>query len=103
MTINCDRPQCLIAQSYNGAAAMSGSHGGVQVLVKEFYNKANLVHSYDHQLNLILQRATSQNTRVRIFFGSLSGISSYFSRSPQRMAALGRFSDRRISTLSTTR
>ena len=98
-----DRPQCLVAQSYDRAAAMSGSHGGVQVLDKEIYNNAHLVHCYGHQSNLILQRATSQNARVRIFFSSLSEILSYFSRTPQRMSALGRVCDRRIPTPSTTR
>ena len=39
-----DNPQRLIAQSYNGAAAMSGSHGGVQALVEEIYYNAHLVH-----------------------------------------------------------
>ena len=53
---------------------MSGSHEDVQVLVKEIYNNAHLLHCYGHQLNLISQSATSQNTRVRIFFSSLSGI-----------------------------
>ena len=64
-----------------GGAAMSGSLGDAQMFVKKIYNNAHLVQSYGHQLNLILHRATSHNTRVRIFFSSLSGISSYFSRS----------------------
>ena len=98
-----DCPQCLIAQSYDGVAATSGSHGGVQVLVKEIYYNALLVHCYAHQLNLISQQATSQNSRVQIYLASLSEISSYFSRSPQRISALERVCDRRIPTPSTTR
>ena len=40
---------------------------------------------------------------MRIFFGDLSGILSYFFRSPQRVSALGRVRDRKIPTPFTTR
>ena len=83
---------CLIAQSYDGATAMSGSHVGMQVLVKEICNSTLLVYCYDHQLNLVLQRATSQICEF-----SSAVYRKYchiFSRSPQRMSALGRVCDR---------
>ena len=91
--IICDRPQCLIAQGYDGAvmmsgAAMSGSYGEVQGLVKEIYNNVHLVQCCGYQLNLILQRALSQNTQGRVFLSSLSEILLYFSRSLQKMSAL---------------
>lgn len=62
-----DCPHKLIAQTYDGAAALSGVHSGVQTRIKEFYPNAHFLHCYAHQLNLILQKATSQNTSARIF------------------------------------
>ena len=53
--------QKLVAQCYDGASVMSGQHRGVQSIVKETYPNAHYVHCYAHQLNLILQQATSQN------------------------------------------
>ena len=72
----------LIAQTYDGAAALSGIRNGVQALIKPVYPKAHFIHCYAHQLNLILQKATSAKSKVRIFFNSLSGIPSFFSKSP---------------------
>ena len=83
-----DHPHKLIAQSYDGVAALSGVNKGVQARVKELYGNAHFVHCYAHQLNLILEKATSQNSNVRVFFNRLSGIPAFFSNSPQRMAAL---------------
>nr|CAH7725218.1 unnamed protein product [Callosobruchus chinensis] len=51
----------LIAQSYDGAAVMSGRNTGVQARIKEKYNFAHFVHCYAHQLNLIMSQAASQN------------------------------------------
>ena len=98
-----DHPHKLIAQSYDGAAALSGVNKGVQARVKELYGNAHFVHCYAHQLNLILEKATSQNSNVRVFFNSLSGIPAFFSNSPQRMAALDNTAGRRIPRPSTTR
>ena len=93
----------LIAQTYDGAAALSGIHKGVQTLIKNVYPTAHFIHCYAHQLNLILEKATSQNTSVRVFFNSLSGLPAFFSKSPQRMAALEKVADRRIPRPSSTR
>ena len=68
----------LIAQTYDGAAALSGIRNGVQALFKAVYPKAHFIHCYAHQLNLILRKATSANSKVRIFFNSLSGIPPFF-------------------------
>ena len=93
----------LIAQTYDGAAALSGIRNGVQALIKAVYPKAHFIHCYAHQLNLILQKATSANSKVRIFFNSLSGIPPFFSKSPQRMAALEQIAGRRIPSSPSTR
>ena len=56
----------LIAQTYDGASALSGIHKGVQTRIKEVYKNAHYIHCYAHQLNLILEQATSQNSKVSV-------------------------------------
>lgn len=103
-TLIGDCPHKLIAQTYDGAAALSGAKSGVQVRIKEVYSHAHFIHCYAHQLNLILEKAASQNSKVRVFFNSLSGIPAFFSNSPQRMATLESVADsHRIPRPSTTR
>ncbi|KAL4122795.1 hypothetical protein QTP88_015070 [Uroleucon formosanum] len=81
-------PSKLIAQSYDGAAVISGQNSGVNVRVREKYPFANFIHCYEHQLNLIMTQATSQNKQIKIFFSYLSEIPVFFSNSPQRVAVL---------------
>ncbi|CAH0547102.1 unnamed protein product [Brassicogethes aeneus] len=47
-----DNKNKLIAQTYDGAAVMSGSSNGVQAIVKRTYEHAAFIHFYAHQLNL---------------------------------------------------
>lgn len=93
----------LIAQTYDGAAVMSGARGGVQKIVKETYANAHFIHCYAHQLNLVMSKSVSTNREVRIFFSSLSGIPAFFSRSSQRLAELENCMSRRIPRGSDTR
>ena len=58
---------------------MSGQHRGVQSIVSEAYSNAHYVHCYAHQLNLVLQQATSQIDNVRVFFAHLNSFSVFFS------------------------
>nr|CAI5844596.1 unnamed protein product [Callosobruchus analis] len=74
-----NNPEKLIAQAYDGANVTSAKTGGVQSKIKETYKNAHFVHCYAHQLHLIMQKATSQNTKVKIFFATLTGIPSFFS------------------------
>jgi hypothetical protein len=71
-------PNKLIAQTYDGANVMSGAIGGVQAKIKDTYKHAHFVHCYAHQLNLIMQKATSQNPKVKVFFSNLSAIPIFF-------------------------
>ena len=96
-------PHKLIAQTYDGAAALSGVQNGVQALMKDVYPSAYLIHCYAHQFNLILQKAISVSPEVKIFFYSLSGIPAFFPYSLQRMAALERTPGHHIPSLSTAR
>lgn len=81
-------PNKLIAQSYDGAAVMSGQKSGVNVKIKEKYPFAFFIHCYAHQLNLIMIQSISKNKQVRIFFSNLSEIPVFFSHSPQRVSVL---------------
>lgn len=93
----------LIAQSYDGAAVMSGRQGGVQAKIKEKYPLAHFVHCYAHKLNLIMTQAASQNNDVRLFFGNLSEIPTFFSNSSQRVAFLERIVGRKVPRSVPTR
>ena len=98
--------QKVCAQTYDGAAVLSGIHSGVQTRVKEVYPNAHFLHCYAHQLNLILQKAASQNKRVRVFFSNSSTIPAFFSKSPQRVTALNNVLQGRRTSIprpSTTR
>jgi hypothetical protein len=61
-------PNKVIAQTFEGAFVMSGSVNGVQARIKEHFPRAHHVHSYAHQLNLIMIKAASQNQSARVFF-----------------------------------
>jgi hypothetical protein len=96
-------PEKLIAQSYDGAAVMSGKLGGVQVKVRELYKHANFIHCYAHQLNLILQKAASQNKMIKKFFANLQAFSTFFSKSPKRTAVLDEVVKARLPKSAPTR
>ncbi|CAH1108453.1 unnamed protein product [Psylliodes chrysocephalus] len=88
----------VIAQSFNGAAVMSGQHAGVQALIKKKYPFAHHVHCYAHHLNLIMSKAASANSQVRVFFGNLQDIPGFFNNSPQRVEVLNKIVKRSIPT-----
>lgn len=96
-------PDKLISQSYDGAAVMSGQHAGVQAKIKQKYPFAHFVHCYAHQLNLIMSKAASANTQVRVFFGNLKDIPAFFHNSPQRVEVLNKIVGRKIPHGATTR
>ena len=94
----------LVAQTYDGAAVLRGVNSGVQTRVKEVYGNAHFLHCYAHQLNLVMQRATSHHKQARIFFNNLSGIPAFFSQSSHRTKALENATNgRRIPRPSSTR
>jgi len=96
-------PQKLIAQTYDGANVMSGSVGGVQTIIREKYPNAYFVHCYAHQLNLIMQKSTKQNSQARIFFSDLSGIPAFFSNSTHRTDMLDKIVNIRMPRVAVTR
>jgi hypothetical protein len=84
----------LVAQTYDGTSVMSLEKGGVQAMIKETYKNVHFIHCYAHQLNLMMEKAASQNPKVRIFFSGLSGIPTFFSRSSQCLSVLDYVSKR---------
>lgn len=93
----------LISQSYDGSNVMSGSNAGVQTLIQQDYPYAYFIHCYAHQLNLIMAKAASQNTQVRVFFANIGEIPSFFANSPQRVAILDEIVGKRVPHGSNTR
>ncbi|XP_078529616.1 zinc finger MYM-type protein 1-like [Lissotriton helveticus] len=95
--------QKLIAQSYDGAAVMSGTSGGVQKKIKDVYPNAHYVHCYAHQLNLIMQQSVTKISEAKIFFLDVGGMAAFFSRSPKRTEVLHTIVNRRIPKGGPTR
>lgn len=70
-------PHKLIAQTYDAANVMSGAIDGVQTYIRNKYPCAYYVHCSAHQLNLVMQKAASQNAKLRVFFNNLSAIPAF--------------------------
>jgi hypothetical protein len=93
----------LIAQTYDGAAVMSGNQGGVQTLMQNIFPYAKYVHCYAHQLNLVIRNACWNIKSVKLFFANITGFTTFFSTSPKRSDLLRSVCNKRIPTVSTTR
>lgn len=78
----------LIGQAYDGAATMAGCKSGVQKQVGDEFPMAVFIHCHAHRLNLVLQKSAASVKESAIFFSTLSGLHSFFTRSPKRMSAL---------------
>ncbi|KAM3842976.1 zinc finger MYM-type protein 1-like [Diretmus argenteus] len=98
-----DQKSKLICQAYDGASVMRGATAGVQKKIQDVYPNAHYIHCYAHQLNLIMQQATSHISKVRIFFADLGGFASFFSRSPKRTRVLDDMVSHRLPTSSNVR
>ncbi|XP_056264831.1 uncharacterized protein LOC130189869 [Pseudoliparis swirei] len=61
------------------------------------------IHCYAHQLNLIMQQATSHIVKVKNFFSDLGGFAAFFSRSSKRTAVLDETVAHRLPTASNVR
>jgi hypothetical protein len=93
----------LVAQTYDGAAVMSGELNGLQSKIKSTAPQALFIYCYAHRLNLVLQDAVGEIQEVKIFFATLSGISVFFSKSTKRTNVLNRICSRKIPGNSQTR
>lgn len=95
--------QKLIAQTYDGAAVMSGSVAGVQTKLREHFPYAHFVHCYAHQLNLILRQACEKIILCKRFFANIAGFAIFFSQSSKRNDKLQCVVGRNIPRPSNTR
>lgn len=93
----------LVAQTYDGAAVMSGELNGTQAQVKNQFKHAIFVHCNAHVLNLVLSQSVNFLREVNIFFLSLSGLSAFFSPSTKRSYFLDQIIKRRLPTVAPTR
>ncbi|PIO23503.1 hypothetical protein AB205_0085560 [Aquarana catesbeiana] len=98
-----DQKHKLISQAYDGASMMRGATSGVQKKIQDMYPNAHYIHCYAHQLNLIMQQATSQIPKVSLFFAKLGGFASFFVRSPKRTDVLDKVIAHRLPTSSSVR
>lgn len=98
-----DQKSKLICQAYDGASVMRGATAGVQRKIQDVYPNAHYIHCYAHQLNLIMQQATSHISKARIFFSNIGGFSSFFSKSPKRTCFLDKVVAHRLPRSSNVR
>ncbi|CAM4328207.1 unnamed protein product [Leuciscus chuanchicus] len=98
-----DQKSKLICQAYDGASVMRGATAGVQRKVQDVYPNAHYIHCYAHQLNLIMQHATSHISKTRIFFSNIGGFASFFSKSPKRTCFLDKVVAHRLPRSSNVR
>ena len=72
----------LVAQTYDGAANMSGKYHGLQQLVKDMAGeKVLFVHCYAHTLNLVLSDAACASLDIGQLFDYLQKLYVIFSKS----------------------
>ncbi|CAM4660153.1 unnamed protein product [Leuciscus chuanchicus] len=98
-----DQKSKLICQAYDGASMMRGATAGVQRKVQDVYPNTHYIHCYVHQLNLIMQQATSHISKTRIFFSNIGGFASFFSKSPKRTCFLDKVVAHRLPRSSNVR
>ncbi|CAM4510443.1 unnamed protein product [Leuciscus chuanchicus] len=98
-----DQKSKLICQAYDGASVMGGATAGVQRKVQDVYPNAHYIHCYAHQLNLIMQQATSHISKTRFFFSNIGGFASFFSKSPKRTCFLDKVVAHRLPRSSNVR
>lgn len=71
----------LVAQTYDGAANMSGCYNGLQAIIKEKVGKhVAFVHCYAHTLNLVLSDSASVSVPVISLFSDLEALYVLFSK-----------------------
>jgi hypothetical protein len=77
-----------VAQTYDGAAVVADEHAGLQDKLREHCKNATFFRCYSHRLNLVLSQSVRFIKPVKIFFTSLSGFGTFFSKSTKRTEAL---------------
>jgi len=93
----------LIGQCYDGASVMAGNLNGVQAKIKDVAPMALFTHCLAHRLNLVLQHGCSANTKCRVFFANMTGISAYFHNSTSRSNVVDTIIGKRVPQFVQTR
>lgn len=93
----------FIAQTYDGAAVMSGHLSGLQKKVLDTYPNALFTHCYAHILNLVLAQGMNDIPECNIFFSTLNGISTFSSHSSKRSFAVQEHLKKTIPSFVPTR
>lgn len=89
----------IISQCYDGANVMSGSRGGVQKLVEEYYNRIiPYIHCFNHKLHLVVEAVVLHIDACRLFFGEVRLLHNFFSRFKVRREYSGTNIPRLIET-----
>ncbi|KAK0144496.1 Zinc finger MYM-type protein 1 [Merluccius polli] len=70
-----------VAQTYDGAAVMSGATGGVQARFRRLHPEAIYVHCYAHELNLVLCHTCRAVSEAVELFDLLECIYTFFTTS----------------------
>ncbi|XP_063614025.1 zinc finger MYM-type protein 1-like [Penaeus indicus] len=70
-----------VAQTYDGAAVMSGPIGGVQARFRRLHPEAIYIHCYAHELNLVLCHTCKAVTEAVELFALLESVYSFFTTS----------------------
>lgn len=82
---------------------MARSISGFQARVKDIALNALFTHCSAHRLNLVLQSGCNINSKCRIFFAILTGISAYFHNSTARTNVVDYVVGKRIPQFVQTR
>ena len=98
---NCENK--LIAQTYDGAAVMAGEVSGLNKRIQDVFPSAIFIHCYSHSLNLTLQQSVANIKECRLFFQTLSGLATFFSKSTKRTYALKQFVQKKLPSVAPTR
>lgn len=77
------------AQTYDGAANMSGKFNGAQALITNMQPLAVFTHCASHRLNLALN-ATSKVSEFRVMMDNVRKIGVFFKNSPKRTKVMER-------------
>ena len=93
----------LIAQTYDGAATIAGELNGLQAKVRAKHESAIFVHCCAHVLNLVLSQACSARKECKIFFSTINGLGTFFTKSSKPTNALDNIVKKRFPKVAPTR
>jgi hypothetical protein len=93
----------IVAQTYDGAAVMSGELNGLQTKVRDTFPNAMFIQCMAHKLNLVLSQSVSSIKECNVFFKTLSSFSSFFSASSKRTHCLDQEVKKRFPKVAPTR